>query len=181
MAPISASPKLCCMKTWLLVSALSAAGMLGACSLAPDYHTPATTPPASSYKEMGNWQAAQPADALPRGQWWSLFRDGQLDSLETKVTDSNQNIKAAFARLEQARAQMRFVRADYLPTVTASAGATRTRNSSMRRSTVSPSRPTTMTCGSRAICPTSSTYSVAYEIRLRRHVRPHKRAPETSP
>jgi NodT family efflux transporter outer membrane factor (OMF) lipoprotein len=117
------------MKTWLTVSALSAAGMLGACSLAPDYHTPATTPPASSYKEMGNWKPAQPADALPRGQWWSLFRDDQLDSLETKVTDSNQNIKAAFARLEQARAQMRFVRADYLPTVTASASATRIRNS----------------------------------------------------
>jgi NodT family efflux transporter outer membrane factor (OMF) lipoprotein len=117
------------MKTWLLVCALSGAGMLGACSLAPDYHTPATTPPADSFKEMGNWKPAQPADALPRGQWWTVFRDDQLDSLEAKVTDSNQNLKAAFARLQQARAQMRFVRADYLPTITASSSATRTRNS----------------------------------------------------
>ena len=45
------------------------------------------------------------------------------------MTTSNQNLKAAFARLEQARAQMRYVRASYLPTVTASVGASRTRTS----------------------------------------------------
>jgi NodT family efflux transporter outer membrane factor (OMF) lipoprotein len=117
------------MKPNLLLCALSAAATLAACSLAPVYQTPVTAAPAASYKEAGDWKPAQPADAAPRGPWWNIFHDTQLDSLEAQVTTSNQNLKAAFARLQQARAQMRYVRASYLPTVTASAGASRARTS----------------------------------------------------
>src|SRR4030088_1447554 len=117
------------MKPQLLVFALSAAGALAGCSLAPVYVRPATTPPPDSYKESGDWKLAQPADTQPRGRWWSVYRDSELDALEGQVTSSNQNLKAAFARLEQARAQMRYVRASYLPTITASASASRYRTS----------------------------------------------------
>lgn len=117
------------MKPNLLLCALSAAATLTGCSLAPPYKTPVTAAPAASYTEAGDWKPAQPADALPRGPWWSIFHDAQLDSLEAQVTISNQTLKAAFARLQQARAQMRYVRASYLPTVTAGAAATRTRTS----------------------------------------------------
>ena len=117
------------MKPNLLLCALSAAATLAACSLAPVYKTPVTAAPAAVYKEAEGWKPAQPADAQPRGAWWNVFHDTQLDSLEAQVTTSNQNLKAAFARLEQARAQMRYVRASYLPTVTAGAGASRTRTS----------------------------------------------------
>jgi hypothetical protein len=34
-----------------------------------------------SYKESGAWQVARPADALPRGQWWAVFGDSQLNAL----------------------------------------------------------------------------------------------------
>jgi NodT family efflux transporter outer membrane factor (OMF) lipoprotein len=117
------------MKPNLLLCALGAAATLAACSLAPAYKTPVTAAPAASYKEAGDWKPAQPADAVPRGPWWNIFHDAQLDSLEAQVTTSNQNLKAALARLQQARAQMRYVRASYLPTVTAGAGASRTRTS----------------------------------------------------
>jgi NodT family efflux transporter outer membrane factor (OMF) lipoprotein len=117
------------MKPNLILCALSAAATLAACSLAPVYKTPVTAEPAVSYKEVTGWKPAQPADTLPHGPWWNLFHDAQLDSLEAQVTSSNQNLKAAFARLQQARAQMRYVRASYLPTVTADAGASRTRTS----------------------------------------------------
>ena len=117
------------MKSKVFLCALGAAAALAACSLAPPYRTPVTAPPAASYKEAAGWKPAEPADSQPRGPWWNIFHDGQLDSLEAQVTTSNQNLKAAFARLEQARAQVRYVRADYLPTVTASAGASRTRTS----------------------------------------------------
>jgi NodT family efflux transporter outer membrane factor (OMF) lipoprotein len=128
------------MKPKLLLCALSAATTLAACSLAPVYQTPVTASPAASYKEAGDWKPAQPADTAPRGPWWNIFHDAQLDSLEAQVTTSNQNLKAAFARLQQARAQMRFVRASYLPTVTAGASATRTRTSinSPQYSTIKP-------------------------------------------
>jgi NodT family efflux transporter outer membrane factor (OMF) lipoprotein len=117
------------MKPKLLLFALAVVATLSACSLAPTYRTPATAPPAASYKEAAGWQPAQPADAQPRGPWWSVFHDSQLDELEAQVTTSNQNLKAAFARLEQARAQMRYARASYLPTITGSADASRTRTS----------------------------------------------------
>src|SRR5882762_6174061 len=99
------------MKPQLLVFALSAAGALAACSLAPVYEKPPTAPPPDAYKEAADWKPAQPADTQPRGAWWSVFRDSELDSREGQVSASNQNLKAAFARLEQARAQMRFQRA----------------------------------------------------------------------
>jgi NodT family efflux transporter outer membrane factor (OMF) lipoprotein len=117
------------MKLRLILSTVSAAATLAACSLAPVYRTPVTAPPAASYKESRDWKPAQPADAQPRGPWWNIFHDTQLDTLEAQVTTSNQSLKAAFARLEQARAQMRYTRASYLPTVTATAGASRTRTS----------------------------------------------------
>ena len=115
------------MRTPLTVFTLGAVLVLGGCSLAPAYEKPATTPPPEAYKELGDWKAAEPADSQLRGAWWSIYHDDVLDSLEGQVTTSNQDLKAAFARLEQARAQMRFVRASYLPTVTASTDISRDR------------------------------------------------------
>jgi NodT family efflux transporter outer membrane factor (OMF) lipoprotein len=146
--PPSQSPQCvfrCCgkgptVKPQLLLFVLGVAGSLAACSLAPVYEKPATAPPAASYKEAGDWKQAQPADTQPRGTWWSIYQDSQLDALEAQVTASNQDLKAAFARLEQARVQMRDVRASYLPTITASGGASRFRTSvnSPQYSTVKP-------------------------------------------
>ena len=129
------------MKLRLILCTLSAAATLAACSLAPVYQPPVTAAPAASYKEAGDWKPAQPADAQPRGPWWNIYHDTRLDTLEGQVTTSNQDLKAAFARLQQARAQIRYVRASYLPTVTASAGASRTRTSvnAPQYSTVKPS------------------------------------------
>ncbi|MDB6092356.1 MAG: efflux system, outer rane lipoprotein NodT family [Gammaproteobacteria bacterium] len=117
------------MKLQRLLLVLGVAGSTAACSLAPVYEKPATAPPAASYKEAGDWKPAQPADAQPRGSWWNTYGDAQLDTLEGQVTASNQNLKAAFARLEQARAQMRYVRSDYFPTVTGGVSGARAQSS----------------------------------------------------
>jgi outer membrane protein TolC len=108
----------------------------------PVYEKPATAAPPPTYKEVTDWQPAKPADAQSRGAWWSAYRDSQLDTLEAKVTDSNQNLKAAFARLQQARAQTRYVHASSLPTITSSADATRARTSANAPS-YSPLKPAT--------------------------------------
>jgi NodT family efflux transporter outer membrane factor (OMF) lipoprotein len=100
---------------------------LAGCSLAPPYQVPATATPSAAYKETGDWKPAEPADAQARGEWWTIYGDRDLNALEAQVTGSNQNLKAAFARLEQARAQMRYVRASYLPTITASTDTARYR------------------------------------------------------
>ncbi|MCU1253693.1 MAG: efflux system, outer rane lipoprotein NodT family, partial [Edaphobacter sp.] len=66
------------------------------------------------------------------GTWWTIFQDPQLDALELQLNVSNQNLKAAEAQYRQARAVLRYSRADYYPTVTAGPSATRTRVSSNR-------------------------------------------------
>jgi NodT family efflux transporter outer membrane factor (OMF) lipoprotein len=102
-------------------------GTLTACSFAPIYKTPDSVPATGEYKESGDWKAAQPVDDQNRGAWWTLFQDPQLDALEAKVGDANQNVKAAFARLQQARAATRIARADLFPTLSAGSSATRSR------------------------------------------------------
>jgi NodT family efflux transporter outer membrane factor (OMF) lipoprotein len=81
---------------------------------------------------LGNWKPAQPNDQNLGGTWWTIFQDPQLDALELEVNVSNQNLKAAEAQFRQARAVLRYNRADYYPTVTAGASATRTRVSANR-------------------------------------------------
>ena len=110
------------------VSALAAC-LLTACSFAPVYKTPESVPAAGNYKESDDWKAAQPLDGQNRGPWWALFQDPQLDALEARVDDANQDLKAAFARLEQARAVTRIARADLFPTLSAAAAAARSRTS----------------------------------------------------
>jgi NodT family efflux transporter outer membrane factor (OMF) lipoprotein len=104
---------------------------LNGCTVGPNYHTPvAETPPA--YKEVGDWKPAQPNDQNLGGDWWKIFQDPQLDALELQVNVSNQNLKAAEAQYQQARAILRYSRADYYPTVTYGPSATRERISSRR-------------------------------------------------
>lgn len=108
----------------LVLGAWCAAG----CSFAPPYKVPDAGAPAEHYKELGDWQVAQPRDAQPRGKWWIVYEDPELDRLEERIP-ANLTLKAAFARLEQARAQYRVARADLFPTVTADPYAMRNKYS----------------------------------------------------
>ena len=71
----------------------------------------------SAYKEAADWKPAQPNDQNLGGTWWTMFQDPQLDALELQIDVSNQNLKAAEAQYQQARAVLRYSRADYYPTV----------------------------------------------------------------
>ena len=107
---------------WLAVAVV---GALSGCSLSPRYERPAVSAPPAAFKEAGDWKVASPSDATPRGSWWTIFNDPQLDDLEGQLTGTNQSLRAALARLEQARAQTRIARAGWFPTLAAQADATR--------------------------------------------------------
>jgi NodT family efflux transporter outer membrane factor (OMF) lipoprotein len=102
---------------------------LAACSFAPTYRAPDSPPAAAVYKEAAAWQQADPLDSQARGAWWMLFRDSQLDALEARVGGANQNLKSAFARLQEARAATRIARADLFPALSLGSSATRARTS----------------------------------------------------
>ncbi len=107
-----------------VLTAIAALQLTG-CVVGPKYHVPAAPAP-PAYKELGDWQPAQPNDQNLGGSWWTVFQDPQLDALEQLVNVSNQNLKAAEAQFQQSRAVLRYYRADYYPTVTAGPSATRT-------------------------------------------------------
>lgn len=81
----------------------------------PDYKRPLTaTPP--NFKGV-TWRAANPSAHLSKGAWWTVFRDTRLNSLVSAATANNQQLKAAIARFDQARATARMTRGDFFPTV----------------------------------------------------------------
>jgi NodT family efflux transporter outer membrane factor (OMF) lipoprotein len=103
---------------------------LAGCAVGPDYRKP-DAPVAPTYKELDGWRAAQPRDELPRGSWWTVFGDPELDRLMQRVDISNQNIKIAEARLRQARAVADQARAGLFPTLSANATALRSKAPSL--------------------------------------------------
>jgi NodT family efflux transporter outer membrane factor (OMF) lipoprotein len=102
---------------------------LSACSFAPKYKVPDSPPPTPAFKEAGDWKPAQPSDAQSRGAWWSIFQDPVLDGIEAQVAATNQDLKAAYARLLQARAATRIARSNLFPALSAGSSATRARTS----------------------------------------------------
>lgn len=84
--------------------------------IGPDYARPVTAAP-PRFKGV-TWRAATPSAHLPKGTWWTVFRDPKLNALVTAATANNQQLKAAIARFDQARAAARMTRGDFFPTVT---------------------------------------------------------------
>ena len=101
------------------------------CVVGPNYSKP-SVPMTAAYKEDQGWKLARPGDDIPRGKWWEIFGDPQLNALEEQVAEANQNVKVAEARFRQARAMIQFFRAGLFPMVTAGASANSVRNSTVR-------------------------------------------------
>jgi NodT family efflux transporter outer membrane factor (OMF) lipoprotein len=94
------------------------------CSMVPTYQRPATTLPVG-FKEAPGWRPAAPADGQAREKWWTWLRDGELDALQARVLISNQNLAAATAAYDQARAVVQEQRSALFPSVDLQASATR--------------------------------------------------------
>jgi len=103
--------------------------LISGCSFAPPYKVPESAPIPDAYRELGQWKTAEPNDSASKGTWWTSFNDGELNALESRATDANQTLKAAFARLQEARADTRVARADLFPMITGQASAQKARTS----------------------------------------------------
>ncbi|HEV2454654.1 MAG TPA: efflux transporter outer membrane subunit [Verrucomicrobiae bacterium] len=84
----------------------------------PDYK-PMTNSIPVSYKagEFGAWKEGRPLDNLPKGTWWEVFGDTNLNALEIQAFQANQELKGALARLEESRDAARVARGQLLPQV----------------------------------------------------------------
>jgi NodT family efflux transporter outer membrane factor (OMF) lipoprotein len=101
------------------MSVAAALALAASCAVGPNYHRPKfdTSP---DFKEAGDWKPSEPNDALERGPWWEIYGDDALNQLELRIDISNQNVQAAAAAYDQARALVAQARAGFWPTVTAS-------------------------------------------------------------
>jgi NodT family efflux transporter outer membrane factor (OMF) lipoprotein len=96
--------------------------LLTGCMVGPRYKPPAvpTAPSfkeADAFKDAPGWNVAKPEDAIPRGDWWTLFNDPGLNTLEPQIATANQTLKAADANLRAARAAIRVQNANRYPTL----------------------------------------------------------------
>ncbi len=98
--------------------------VLAACTVGPDYVRPDSETPVA-YKEDQGWAVARPADLVPRGQWWQIYRDPDLDALEEAASANNFTVAQADATYRAANALVDAARAAYFPVLSGGANVTR--------------------------------------------------------
>lgn len=110
-------PRLAFVVPRLVLPALLAAG----CAIGPNYERPEADLPKDFGIVQGQAQAPE--------KWWALFQDPVLDKLVEEALAANRDLRAAAARIEQARGQFMVERAALTPDAGIDYGASRTRNS----------------------------------------------------
>lgn len=129
--------------TLALAASCAVLAVIAGCSVGPDYHRPsglkaepiagAFTLPAStngtSTNSFGEWKPAQPSAHLPRGEWWKIFGEPELNNLENVAATENQSLAAAVARLQEARADVGIAKSDFYPQISSDPQMSRQRTS----------------------------------------------------
>ena len=99
--------KLSATRVLSFIFAGTLAATIAGCRVGPNYTRP-SAPMAPAFKESvpdnfkseEGWKTAQPADAQLKGDWWTLFDDPQLNSLEAQIDPANQTLKQAEANFQ---------------------------------------------------------------------------------
>jgi outer membrane protein, multidrug efflux system len=104
----------------LKLTCLAVLTMLSGCDLAPVYHPPSMILP-SDYRGSGPFVRANPQDQMPRGPWWQMFDDAELNQLETQLDAANPDLQAAQETYTQARDIVGEARAGLFPQINAQA------------------------------------------------------------
>ncbi len=106
--------------------------LLAGCAVGPNFKHQAIWSPAT-------WFASRPAPpptVAPISEpvsepidpnWWNLFRDAELTSLENRVAAANLNVRLSTIRLAESRSQRQITGADQFPTLTGDGSYTRER------------------------------------------------------
>jgi NodT family efflux transporter outer membrane factor (OMF) lipoprotein len=155
---------------WMVVGLFALSG----CVVGPHYSRPPAPVPNQFKETPPNWKQAQPSDQLQRGKWWEIYQDPELNHLEERIEVSNQNLKAAQAQFDQARALLRLNRADLYPTISGGVSATRERLSANRP------EATSLTTTNDLILPLDMSYEPDVWGRVRSNVAAFRANAQTS-
>lgn len=105
---------------------LALAFALASCAVGPNHKAPDVT---DITPAAWKWKTAAPRDDAPKGDWWTVFNDRELNRLEALAVTSNNNLRAAMARVDQSLAATRVSAAAFAPDIDLGANARRERTS----------------------------------------------------
>ncbi|HEX2859065.1 MAG TPA: efflux transporter outer membrane subunit [Alphaproteobacteria bacterium] len=120
----------------LLSAALVAAALSGCAWLEPSFKLPSFSVPQQAEASpalfvsptvVGNWQVANPSPAQPRGEWWLMYNDTELNGYMSQALGNNPSLQVMAARVKQARANSSLASSQYFPQISANAGVSRGR------------------------------------------------------
>lgn len=139
------------MRTRILAAVLVSTVMAG-CTVGPDYREPLMHTPAT-FVEATRENLGKDTTAL--AEWWTTFSDETLTSLVQRAIANNVDVQIAEARLQEARASLRYTSAKtQLPTVDL--------EGKYSRNKISTENPAIPKLGSGTLIPTSYGYYQPY-------------------
>ena len=146
------------------LAALSAVSAMGiGCMVGPNYVRPAVEQPLN-FKS----QAASGEAPLMARDWWRLYGDPDLDQLIASAQASNQTVRQAVARVDEARALARVAGSFLYPTISLDPRFLRERNSGNRDSTITGRLVQRSTTINDWLVPLDLTYEIDVWGRVRR-------------
>ena len=103
--------------------------LLCGCTMGPDFKSPSWASPGTWFsppaKPVASTPVAEPIDP----NWWGLFHDNELTSLEDHVATENLDVQVATIRLAELRAQLGITAADAYPNLEGNASYERQKSS----------------------------------------------------
>ncbi|MGB2590428.1 MAG: efflux transporter outer membrane subunit [Candidatus Acidiferrum sp.] len=105
--------------------------LLTGCTVGPKYAR-ASAPTTAKWDVSAPWRQSTPNDAIPKGQWWTVFHDDELNELEKDALAANQTLQAAIGNYNQARAAAAIQVSMNFPTLGVAPNAQRQRLSGNR-------------------------------------------------
>ena len=105
------------MRVFYYIAISTAALLLSACTVGPNYHRPVVQTPAAFRGPSEPQQAAAQTESFADLPWWEVFHDPQLHELILTALKQNYDLQLAIERVTAARAQVGIVRSNQFPQV----------------------------------------------------------------
>jgi multidrug efflux system outer membrane protein len=104
------------MRAFSYTAISTAAALLSACTVGPNYRRPVVQTPAAFHGADESQQAAQ-TESVADLPWWQVFHDSQLQELIRTALKQNYDLQLAVERVNAARVQVGIARSNQFPLV----------------------------------------------------------------
>ncbi|HST77374.1 MAG TPA: TolC family protein, partial [Verrucomicrobiae bacterium] len=151
-----------------LLTAAFLLSIIPGCKVGPNYTRP-SVPVAPAWKEQAPWRIASPQDNIPKGDWWAIFHDEDLNQYEAEAIKANQTIESARYQLQESRASVRITQSGLFPQLSTGITTQRARTSA-NQATASGTPLTAATTQNSFIVPFNVTWETDVFGGLRRSV-----------